>query len=62
MGGFHLARSQCEEIQQTVEAIKAFKPKVIVPSHCTGFKAMCQFAAQMPEEFTYGVVGTKYLF
>ncbi len=62
LGGFHLARSPEDEIAMTVEGIKKMKPKLIAPSHCTGFKAMCQFAAQMPEEFTYSVVGTKFLF
>jgi 7,8-dihydropterin-6-yl-methyl-4-(beta-D-ribofuranosyl)aminobenzene 5'-phosphate synthase len=62
LGGFHLARSPEDELALTVEAIKKFEPKLIAPSHCTGFKAMCRFAVEMPEAFTYGVVGTKYLF
>jgi len=62
LGGFHLARSPEEEIAMTVEEIKKVKPKLIAPSHCTGFKAMSQFAIHMPDEFIYGVVGTKYLF
>jgi 7,8-dihydropterin-6-yl-methyl-4-(beta-D-ribofuranosyl)aminobenzene 5'-phosphate synthase len=62
LGGFHLARSPEDEITKTVEEIKGFKPKLIAPSHCTGFKAMCLFADQMPDEFIYGVVGTTYLF
>jgi len=62
LGGFHLARSPEEEIQQTIDVIKGFKPTMIVPSHCTGFKALCQFATQMPDEFVLGLVGTKYLF
>jgi metal-dependent hydrolase (beta-lactamase superfamily II) len=35
---------------------------VVAPSHCTGFQAMCRFAAEMPEEFVLGLVGTTYLF
>jgi 7,8-dihydropterin-6-yl-methyl-4-(beta-D-ribofuranosyl)aminobenzene 5'-phosphate synthase len=62
LGGFHLARSPEDEVEQTIEAIKGLKPKLIAPSHCTGFYAMCQFHAQMPDEFIYGVVGTKYVF
>ena len=62
LGGFHLARSPEDELALTVEAIKKFEPELIAPSHCTGFKAMCRFAAEMPETFIYGVVGTKYLF
>jgi 7,8-dihydropterin-6-yl-methyl-4-(beta-D-ribofuranosyl)aminobenzene 5'-phosphate synthase len=62
LGGFHLARSTEDEIAMTVAEIKKLNPELIAPSHCTGFEAMCQFAIQMPEAFTYGVVGTKYLF
>jgi len=62
LGGFHLARAKDDEIRRTVDAIKAFDPKLIVPSHCTGFRAMSQFATQMPEEFVPGVVGATYLF
>jgi 7,8-dihydropterin-6-yl-methyl-4-(beta-D-ribofuranosyl)aminobenzene 5'-phosphate synthase len=62
LGGFHLARANDDELSRTVDAIKACQSKLIVPSHCTGFRAMCQFAAQMPEEFLPGVVGATYLF
>jgi 7,8-dihydropterin-6-yl-methyl-4-(beta-D-ribofuranosyl)aminobenzene 5'-phosphate synthase len=62
LGGFHLARAKDEEIQRTVDVIKAVHPQLIVPSHCTGFRAMWQLAAQMPHEFVLGVVGATYLF
>jgi 7,8-dihydropterin-6-yl-methyl-4-(beta-D-ribofuranosyl)aminobenzene 5'-phosphate synthase len=61
LGGFHMARSTAEEIQDTIDAIKALEPALVVPSHCTGFEAIRQFAAQMPEQFAQGVVGTTYL-
>ncbi len=62
IGGFHLARAKDEEIQRTIAEIKELKPTLISPSHCTGFGAISQFAAQMPDEFVLGVVGTTYLF
>ena len=62
LGGFHLARANDEEIQRTVAEIKAVHPQLIVPSHCTGFRAAWQLAAQMPQEFVLGVVGATYLF
>jgi 7,8-dihydropterin-6-yl-methyl-4-(beta-D-ribofuranosyl)aminobenzene 5'-phosphate synthase len=62
IGGFHLISSTDEEIQRTIDEIKKVKPTMIVPSHCTGFKAINQFANQMPDEFVLGVVGTTYLF
>lgn len=62
LGGFHLAPAPDEDIQRTIDAIKALKPAMVVPSHCTGFQAIRQFANQMPGEFVLGVVGTTYLF
>ncbi len=62
LGGFHLAPADDEEIQHTIDEIKKLKPAMVVPTHCTGFKAISQFASQMPDEFVLGVVGTKYLF
>jgi 7,8-dihydropterin-6-yl-methyl-4-(beta-D-ribofuranosyl)aminobenzene 5'-phosphate synthase len=62
LGGFHLARSPQEEVQRTIDVMKSFEPKVIAPSHCTGFSAICQFARQMPQAFVLGLVGTTYLF
>lgn len=62
IGGFHLARANDEEIQRTIEAMMAIAPTIIVPSHCTGFKAINAFANQMPGSFVMGVVGTSYLF
>jgi 7,8-dihydropterin-6-yl-methyl-4-(beta-D-ribofuranosyl)aminobenzene 5'-phosphate synthase len=62
LGGFHLARSTDDEIDQTIAYIKSQKPKVVSPSHCTGLRAICRFAQEMPEEFVEGVVGMTYYF
>lgn len=62
LGGFHLARSNEAEIQSTIDALGALAPEVLVPCHCTGFKAMCAFAQQLPDAFIPGVVGATYRF
>jgi 7,8-dihydropterin-6-yl-methyl-4-(beta-D-ribofuranosyl)aminobenzene 5'-phosphate synthase len=62
VGGFHLAEASDEEIDQTIDLIKGFAPKLVFPSHCTGFRATNQFAQEMPDEFAEGVVGATYLF
>jgi 7,8-dihydropterin-6-yl-methyl-4-(beta-D-ribofuranosyl)aminobenzene 5'-phosphate synthase len=62
VGGFHLAHAGDEDLKRTIEAVKAYQPVMVVPSHCTGFRATCQFAVQMPEAFMPNVVGAKYLF
>jgi 7,8-dihydropterin-6-yl-methyl-4-(beta-D-ribofuranosyl)aminobenzene 5'-phosphate synthase len=35
-------------------------PEVIVPAHCTGWKATHTMAARFPESFIQGSVGTTY--
>ena len=62
IGGFHLAPANDEEIERTIDEITKMRPAMVVPSHCTGFKAISRFANRMPEEFVLGVVGTTYLF
>jgi 7,8-dihydropterin-6-yl-methyl-4-(beta-D-ribofuranosyl)aminobenzene 5'-phosphate synthase len=62
LGGFHLARASEEDIQRCIDAIQALQLQMVVPSHCTGFKARRMFAEQMPETFVLGLVGTTYLF
>lgn len=62
IGGFHLASSDDEEIERTVQAINELDPELIVPSHCTGLRAISRFAQEMPEPFVEGVVGATYLF
>jgi 7,8-dihydropterin-6-yl-methyl-4-(beta-D-ribofuranosyl)aminobenzene 5'-phosphate synthase len=62
IGGFHLISSTKEEIQKTVDEVKKLAPQIIVPTHCTGFPAILEFANQMPEAFVLGVVGTTYSF
>jgi 7,8-dihydropterin-6-yl-methyl-4-(beta-D-ribofuranosyl)aminobenzene 5'-phosphate synthase len=41
IGGFHLAGKAYEKIiPETVEDLKSFGLKVIVPGHCTGWRAV----------------------
>lgn len=62
LGGFHLAQSNDVDINKTIDVIKKVKPKFIIPSHCTGLRAVCRFAQEMPEAFIEGVVGATYIF
>jgi 7,8-dihydropterin-6-yl-methyl-4-(beta-D-ribofuranosyl)aminobenzene 5'-phosphate synthase len=61
MGGFHLAGKTFENrIQPTIEALQRINPELIVPSHCTGWKAMCAMAKTFPEAFVWNSVGNLY--
>jgi 7,8-dihydropterin-6-yl-methyl-4-(beta-D-ribofuranosyl)aminobenzene 5'-phosphate synthase len=62
IGGFHLARAEEKEIQQTVDYFLEIKPELVVPGHCTGLKAISRLAQELPDQFVEGVVGATYLF
>ena len=61
LGGFHLAGKTFENrIQPTIEELQRINPQLIVPSHCTGWKAMCAMAKKFPEAFVWNSVGNLY--
>jgi 7,8-dihydropterin-6-yl-methyl-4-(beta-D-ribofuranosyl)aminobenzene 5'-phosphate synthase len=60
LGGFHLSGPFYEKIlDQTISELKALSPEVVVPMHCTGRKAMDQFAREFPSSFELNSVGSK---
>jgi 7,8-dihydropterin-6-yl-methyl-4-(beta-D-ribofuranosyl)aminobenzene 5'-phosphate synthase len=63
MGGFHLAGKEFENrIQPTIEELQRMNPELIVPSHCTGWRAMCAMAKAFREGFAWNSVGNMYRF
>ena len=63
MGGFHLTGAMFEPIiGVTIAEMKKLNPAFVVPMHCTGWKAIKQFAEEMPQQFLLNTVGTTYVF
>ncbi len=61
VGGFHLGGPAFEQIvPETVEALASFDPVVLVPTHCTGFRAIHALAQKMPEAFHQSSVLTTF--
>ena len=61
MGGFHLTGGLFEPIiPATVEALAELAPDVVVPAHCSGWKAATALAARLPEAFIQNTVGTTF--
>ena len=61
VGGFHLAGKENESrIDQTVKELERISPKLIVPSHCTGWRGMFAIAKKLPEAFIWNSVGNLY--
>jgi 7,8-dihydropterin-6-yl-methyl-4-(beta-D-ribofuranosyl)aminobenzene 5'-phosphate synthase len=61
LGGFHLTGALFEPIiPQTVEALRKINPAVVVPAHCTGWRATQRIAQALPEAYTPNSVGTTF--
>jgi 7,8-dihydropterin-6-yl-methyl-4-(beta-D-ribofuranosyl)aminobenzene 5'-phosphate synthase len=60
LGGFHLTGPFFEKIhEETIEALKKISPEVVMPMHCTGWKATQRFAQEFPSSFVLNSVGSK---
>jgi 7,8-dihydropterin-6-yl-methyl-4-(beta-D-ribofuranosyl)aminobenzene 5'-phosphate synthase len=62
IGGFHLTGAVFEPlIAPTVAALKEINPALIVPAHCTGWKATHALARDLPQAFVPNSVGTRFI-
>jgi 7,8-dihydropterin-6-yl-methyl-4-(beta-D-ribofuranosyl)aminobenzene 5'-phosphate synthase len=63
VGGLHLTGGLFEPIiPRTVDEIVALSPDVVVPGHCTGWRALHTVAAAIPGAFSSSNVGTTFRF
>ena len=63
IGGFHLNGPAFEPIiDQTIESMQAINPEYVVPTHCTGRKAILAFERAMPDQFLINMPGTRLTF
>lgn len=61
IGGFHLGGPAFEPvIPPTLDALGSWAPDLVVPGHCTGWKAQHALAARMPGAFVPGSSGSSY--
>ena len=63
VGGLHLTGGLFEQIiPRTVDALSAIGPDVVVPGHCTGWKANSLIVSQLPQAYIQSNVGTRLHF
>ena len=63
VGGFHLSGPWFEKIiAPTCDALADFAPDYLVPTHCTGWRAIHAIAARFPDAFIQNSVGTRLEF
>ena len=61
IGGFHLNGPQFEPIiADTVSALEHLAPELVVPAHCSGWKATHTIASRLPGAFIQNSVGTTF--
>lgn len=59
IGGFHLGGPLFESIiDPTIDAIVSYGPEFLLPTHCTGWKAIHELAARLPDAYVQNSVGT----
>jgi len=59
IGGFHLSGPMFEPIiDPTVDALVELSPALLVPAHCTGWRAVHRLATRVPDAFVMSTVGT----
>ncbi|HEX9069641.1 MAG TPA: MBL fold metallo-hydrolase [Ktedonobacterales bacterium] len=63
IGGMHLTGAIMEpHIPRTLAELASFAPDVLVPGHCTGWKATHRLSREMPSAFVQSSVGTRMHF
>jgi 7,8-dihydropterin-6-yl-methyl-4-(beta-D-ribofuranosyl)aminobenzene 5'-phosphate synthase len=61
VGGFHLGGYENEKtISQTMVELSKINPHLIVPCHCTGWRANYAIAKIFPQEYIHNSVGNLY--
>ncbi len=63
IGGLHLTGGLFEKIiPQTVDELAKINPDIIVPGHCTGWRATHEIARRLPQSYIQTSVGTTLHF
>ncbi|KAJ5780382.1 hypothetical protein N7457_005542 [Penicillium paradoxum] len=62
VGGFHLATSDADQIEDTVADLKKLDPAVLMPGHCSGWRAKFAIEKQMPGSMVPCTVGSRISF
>jgi 7,8-dihydropterin-6-yl-methyl-4-(beta-D-ribofuranosyl)aminobenzene 5'-phosphate synthase len=61
LGGFHLGGPLFEPlIPRVLTDLAAMNPGVLVPAHCTGWRAQHAMSARFPAAFVPNAVGTSF--
>jgi len=62
VGGYHLVADQEVNVQNTVRDLKALKPNVLLPGHCSGWRVKYEIEKEMPGKLVPCTVGSRFAF
>lgn len=62
VGGYHLSLSDHKTVEDTVSDLKRLDPAILMPGHCTGWRAKFSIEKAMPGSLVPCTVGTRYAF
>ena len=61
-GGFHLADAEQLQIAESIRDLKALGARLLLPGHCTGWRAKFEIEKQMPGCLAPSTTGMKFIF
>ncbi len=67
IGGFHLAGAEekrddtMSKLTKTIRDLKVFEPKMLVPCHCTGWRARHMMSSEFENAYVEGGVGHRFV-
>ena len=62
LGGFHLGVASADYVEHTIAELKAMKPDVVIPMHCTGRAVISKMRDEMPEQLVDWNTGSRFTF
>ncbi|KIX00109.1 uncharacterized protein Z518_10246 [Rhinocladiella mackenziei CBS 650.93] len=61
VGGYHLVGPNEAFIKETIADLKDLNPRILIPGHCSGWRAKNEIERVMPGKLAPSTVGTKFV-
>jgi len=62
LGGYHLAMGDEKKVSDTVRDLATLNPKILLPGHCSGWRAKFEIERVMPGRLVPCTVGSRIVF
>lgn len=61
IGGYHLVGPNESVIKDTIGDLKSLNPRILMPGHCSGWRAKNEIGRLMPGKLAPSTVGTQFV-